>query len=86
MASKKLLALIDIIGSVYRESDEDNYSSCNTSGSLRNALEGPEFLTKTTRNKHFWEQLSFLIPWPWFTQLVAFLRREGIDSSTGYST
>lgn len=82
------MILTDVIGSVYRESGEDNdsYSSYNTSGSLRNALEGPEFPTKTKRNKRFWEQLSFPIPWSWFGQLVAFFRREGTDSSTGNST
>ena len=85
---QKYLTLNDITGIVYRESVECNYSSYNTSGSLRNALEGPEFPTKTTRNKHFWEKkkLSFPIPWPWLRQLVAFFRREGKDSSIEYST
>lgn len=80
------MALTDIIGNVYRESGEYNYGSYKTSGSLRNAVERPEFPTKTTRNKHFWKLLPIPIPWPWFRQLVAFFRREGTDSSTGYST
>jgi hypothetical protein len=83
---QKLVAMTDIIGSVYRESGEENYIYYNTPGSLRNASEGLEFPRKTTRNKHFWEKLSFPIPWPWFRQLVAFFLREDTDSSTGYYT
>ena len=75
-----------IIGTVYGKSSEFNYGSYNTSGSRRNALERPEFPTKTTRHKHFWKQLPIPIPWPWFRQLVAFFRREGTDSITAYST